>query len=444
MLLFFACAEPEAADSPAPEDSAPDTGDSLPDDSETYVYDSFVQPTWTILVYMDGDNDLEWYVPHDINELERGGGSGDGVEVLVQADRVEGYEDGDGDWTGTRRYRVVSDREEAIASEMLEDLGELDMGDPQTLADFLEWGANQAPADHYALILWDHGTAWEVAAPPPPGVASDDTSGSIISIANGDLRGALEPHAAEHGPLDLIGFDACSMASWEVAWDLREVASALVASSTSVGGDGFDYTRSLDWLRDHRDLGGADFGGDLAEGARDLGEYTQSVIDLGQSEALLDAVSALADAALADEAAMEALLAARDEAEGADPVWREYYLDLGDLARVAAASSALAGPAGEIVDVVAGAVPYNFTNEPFTWSTGMTIMADTREPDWLRIYELGSWAEASSWDELLWTIHDAEEAASVRQAAMRYSMPTSSRSKIRVVLAGMTPPPSSP
>ncbi|HNH49348.1 MAG TPA: clostripain-related cysteine peptidase, partial [Myxococcota bacterium] len=193
LSLFVACKkEPAEQDDPTTKVDPPEDSDAPAD-------------TWTVLVYMDGDNDLESYVMHDLNELEEGG-EGSGVRVLVQADRIEGYADNGGDWTGTRRYEIVGDQGNTMVSPLVEDMGELDMGDPQTLGDFLSWAREYAPAEHYALFLWNHGDSWTARANL---IASDDTSGSWMSIAEGDLTAGLQAHVAEAGPFDLIGFDAC-------------------------------------------------------------------------------------------------------------------------------------------------------------------------------------------------------------------------------------------
>ena len=82
------------------------------------------------------------------------------------------------------------------------------MGDPQTLVDFVSWGVKEFPAQHYALMLWDHGSSWA-------GIAFDDTDGEKgISLPELDaaLRTSSNPDRRS-SKLDLIGFDACLMAS---------------------------------------------------------------------------------------------------------------------------------------------------------------------------------------------------------------------------------------
>ena len=56
---------------------------------------------------------------------------------------------------------------------LLEALGEVNMGDPQTLIDFISYGKEHYPAERYQLCLYGHANAWYGACP-------DDTSGGDI------------------------------------------------------------------------------------------------------------------------------------------------------------------------------------------------------------------------------------------------------------------------
>ncbi|MCB0007733.1 MAG: hypothetical protein KDE04_14810, partial [Anaerolineales bacterium] len=95
---------------------------------------------WTIFVYMDADNDLEPASLLDFNEMEAVQGL-PAINVLVQLDRRADAGDGPDDWSTARRYRVLPDNDpETINSEMLQDLGEVNMGDPAQLSSFLSWG----------------------------------------------------------------------------------------------------------------------------------------------------------------------------------------------------------------------------------------------------------------------------------------------------------------
>lgn len=40
------------------------------------------------------------------------------------------------------------------------DWGDTNMGDPQTLIDFITRAKTDYPADHYVISFWDHGHMW--------------------------------------------------------------------------------------------------------------------------------------------------------------------------------------------------------------------------------------------------------------------------------------------
>lgn len=387
LLLVLGCRGPEGTNDTGPERGAPTE-----------------RAAWTVLVYMAGDNSLETYVTHDLDELEAGGADAQ-VRVLVQADRAPGGADDGGDWTGTRRYRIVTDDAPGVVSP-LQDLGEVDMGAPDALADFLAWGRAVAPAEHTALVLWNHGYAWSLTVPPPPSIAGDDTSGTELSIAEGELHAGLAAHVAAAGPLDLVAFDACYMGSWEVAHSLREQAGVLVASEAWVGGEGLLYTPMLEALRADPTREATTIAADLATQAVAAGEMTFSAVDLGKMDAVADALDALATPAVDDVAARDALLHLRFATKTAEPAWHDAFLDLGDFARVAGtrgdaalarAGDALAAAVDDAVFVAAG-------DDAHAWSRGLTIWGDTRHPDWLALYGGGpgaTWAQATRWDDVL-------------------------------------------
>ena len=145
------------SESPAPSVSLATTGDP--------------NQTWLIMLYQDADDKiLEKDIFIDFNEAERVG-SNDQVQIVSQLDRYRGGFDGDGDWNGTRRYYVTQDDDlTRIQSQLVEDMGEVNMASGDTLVDFVTWAASTYPADNYVLILSDHGMGW-------PGGWSDPATG---------------------------------------------------------------------------------------------------------------------------------------------------------------------------------------------------------------------------------------------------------------------------
>ena len=116
---------------------------------------------WLVMLYQNADDEvLEGDIFTDLNEAELVG-STDEVTIVSQFDRFDGAFDGDGDWTGAKRFLVTYDDDlSTVNSEELEDLGEVDSGAPETLTDFLIWGITNFPAKKVALILSDHGAGW--------------------------------------------------------------------------------------------------------------------------------------------------------------------------------------------------------------------------------------------------------------------------------------------
>lgn len=186
---------------------------------------------WTLMVYMNGDNDLERFVAKDI-ETELGFSSDD-VHVVVLADRTPGYDRSRGDWTGTLLF-VTRSGITATVADAVEDWGEVSMGDPQTLDRFIAWCKINYPADRYALVLWDHGWTWR-----PYQSLWDQTSDDTLDP--NEILAVMETA----GPVDLVAYDACEQASIEVQAQWRNHASVFVGSQADLGWDGIEYDRVL-------------------------------------------------------------------------------------------------------------------------------------------------------------------------------------------------------
>ncbi|GEM_PF-1763043 len=231
---FFVYPDRQAAQSaPAPTADAPEGPEAPP----------AAGAEWTVLVYLDGDNNLEPFALKDLEEMERALPA-KGVEVLVLLDRAQGYTDAEGDWTGARLLRVRRAPEAGIQSKVLADLGEVNMGDPAVLRAFLAKGFGLAPSKRRALLLWDHGGGWasHVSDEQAPGVDSGEDHLTLP-----ELRRAIEAGLRDVGVarLDLVGFDMCLMAQIETAYELRDVADVMVASEAVEPGDGWPYDTVL-------------------------------------------------------------------------------------------------------------------------------------------------------------------------------------------------------
>jgi len=338
--------------------------------------------SWLIMLYANADDEvLEYDIFTDVNEMELIG-SDERITLVVQLDRYEGAFDGDGDWTGTRRYVLQQDDDlGTIASPVVEDLGEANMADGATLVDFATWAIQTFPAEHQVLILSDHGMGWPGGwNDPDPPVAGPD---GLELTSNGDLLlldeidAALADIRSTTGieRFALVGFDACLMGHLEVAAAVAPHADVMVASQELEPALGWAYASFLSALRDDpamdaRQLGaaivatyidqdiriiddaaraefiGGFFGGEpdvsAAQVAADLsGDITLSAYDLSTMPAFLGAFDRFVEAL--SETDQRSVAQARSYAQKFENVFDSEsaspYLDLAHFAELSANES---------------------------------------------------------------------------------------------------------
>jgi C1A family cysteine protease len=194
--------------------------------SEAVFTVTFKKPAWLFLVWMCADNNLERYANDDLIEMQN---TNPNVSVITLVDG----------------NTILRD-----SIRMLDEFGQwqtfeypyedFDSGDYTNLRSFVSFFKSVLQASNYALIIWDHGSAWiddhkSTRSYSPQAIAFDDTSRNRITTP--ELRMALE----EAGGVDLLGMDACLMGSIEVLYELKDVAGYVVASSFIEPGTGWNY-----------------------------------------------------------------------------------------------------------------------------------------------------------------------------------------------------------
>ena len=218
------------------------------------------------------------------------------------------------------------------------------MGDAQTLYEFLAFANENYPADKVAVTFWNHGGG------SVGGAAFDELYG-LDSLDLAEMYQAFDavwPADAEHPALELVGFDTCLMATVDVASTFQNFAKYLVASEEVEPGNGWLYSGWLGALAENTDMDGAALGtaicdtyyqGCEAVGTQD--QTTLSVTDLSRLEPLLEAYESFGQEALAAAAedpgffAELGRAAARSENYGGNTREQGYtnMVDLGHLAR---------------------------------------------------------------------------------------------------------------
>lgn len=188
--------------------------------------------TKTIMLYMVGSDLESKYAAasDDINEILNSGYNDEKINILI-------YSGGCSDWD----INEIPDNANTLF--LVEDgkLNELEseasknMGEPDTLSEFLNYGYENYPAEQYSVILWNHGGG------SFSGFGYDELTNDCLTLKELNEAFSQSPFNSDN-KLEWIGFDACLMASIETADALSPFANYLVASQEPEPGWGWDYS----------------------------------------------------------------------------------------------------------------------------------------------------------------------------------------------------------
>ena len=381
--------------------------------------------SWLVMLYQDADDKtLEKDIYVDLNEAERIG-STDDVRIVAQLDRYAGGYAEDGNWTSTRRYYVTQDDDlERVGSQLVADLGELNMADGNTLVDFVTWATETFPSDKLVLILSDHGMGWPGGwSDPAPATRGDSSTPLSAAIGNqlylNELDAALQTirDRTAVDKFELIGLDACLMGQIEVfsmlapharyavaseetepalGWAYAGFLSALTANPAMTGAelsklvvDSYisddqrivDDEARADLLRQGSPMGGL-FGlttPSSTQVASQMGRnVTLSAVDLSKVPALVGAVNDLCMAL--QGADQRAVAQARSYAQSFTNVFGQQvpppYVDLGNLVQLlqqSDPSAAVGGAAGNVLGALRAALVAEKHGSGKSGATGVAI-----------------------------------------------------------------------
>ena len=289
----------------------------------------------TLMIYMIG------------SDLESGSGSGtdDLIEIQdsgidLETNNVVVYAGGTTKWendtTSAENNTILSLNNDGYTVEQEEE--QTSMGDPETLTGFLDYSVKNHPAEHFILILWDHGNG------PLEGYGKD-TLFDNDSLTLAEMSQALEASPfSENSKLDWVGFDACLMSSAELACIWSDYADYYVASQEIEPAFGWDYS----FLKDLGKKETTDFLTEITDTYLDscLAYYekknykdrdtTLAAVDLSLASDMKEALNDLFSSAsghLSDQYDSLAASRVRTRALGRSSTGSEYDLvDLGDLA----------------------------------------------------------------------------------------------------------------
>ncbi len=355
------------------------------------------QKEWTLLFYSAADNDLKKYLIDDVNQMEAVGSTTQ-MNLVVQLDKGE----------NCRRYYLERDTDpKNIRSRVVEDMGPVNMSDPGTLSDFIKFGMKKYPAKHYALIISDHGEAWK-------GAVEDESHHGWMTTPQ-IRQGIMDAQKETGNKLDVLGFDACLMANTEVAHELRDTATYLVASQEVEGANGWPYTPLLDpdklEMMDEALKQKANITPRLlSEAIVEIGKTDQdtlptlSAVDLSKVENLTRATDNFAQA-LIDTDTSGALLQKMSASTENFTGFKDHYHFASKIARsFRVKDKALKESARAVMEAVKDAVIAEQHSENYPNANGLTLEIPTYGPARKGYHEL-AFAKETKWDEALSAIN---------------------------------------
>lgn len=254
---------------------------------------------WTVLIYIAADNDLYPFAYRNLAQMKQVG-SNEHCNILVHLDIKHS-----GQPKVTKRLYIENNKIWQIGPDYV-----MDSGSDATLIDSTLWALRDYPSEHFALVLWNHGSGdlnpilrrtinpsqlfkynpetglidldrsigfidfidqlaeaeqqgasdvinridaadHEVNHLPPQcgcrGICFDETNGTYLDDAK--LMNAFKNIVKALGrKIDLIIFDACLMAGTGTAWMMSQFANYMVGSEDVVPGTGYNYKLVLEAL----------------------------------------------------------------------------------------------------------------------------------------------------------------------------------------------------
>ena len=204
--------------------------------------------SYTVMIYLDGSTNLEdpnfdyngnTFGSMTIDAILSSGVDPDKANVVIMTGGSDSW--GHDGLEGNGNYILHVDKDDSVGNLSAEidyhSKEPLNMGDSSTLSFFIDFAEQKYPADHYALMIWDHGNG------PLYGCAVDENHNGD-SLLLPEITDALD--ATDFGKskmFDWIGFDCCLMGNLEVADTLAKYSYYMIASQeveTGISGD-FDY-----------------------------------------------------------------------------------------------------------------------------------------------------------------------------------------------------------
>lgn len=179
-------------------------------------------PQRVVLIYMGGDNNLSSETYDKINIITQSWSDAYDGKLFIYSDP----------WGATPALYEIKTINGEGATQMVESYPEENSADSRVFERVIRKVTTENPAHSYGLVLFSHASGWlpEQTLLRPKSVIIDGTNEMDLV----DLAAAIPD-----GRFDFILFEACFMAGIEVAYELKDKAKYIAASSAEIVSPGF-------------------------------------------------------------------------------------------------------------------------------------------------------------------------------------------------------------
>lgn len=288
------------------------TADNKFEASKTIQIQEIPLDKWTIMMYMcgsslesgsdygyDPDTNPMGYCSEDIDEILATSGKPDSVNIIMECGGSLGWKN-----TKIRQHKDKLSRWHVDNQQIVWEEDKTytySMGATSTFQEFLEWGFHKYPAEHYGVILWNHGGAMY-------GVCYDEMK-SNDTLTSSECEAAVTAARNKYGitsKLDFITYDACLMCVQDIAEYNSKNFNYMLSSQEVEAGSGYDYDAWLPYLYTRVKNGQEVHPGELLKeiavtfmeevesGYNPEYDQTQSVINLTKIDTYVNKLSAFA------------------------------------------------------------------------------------------------------------------------------------------------------
>ena len=370
------------------------------------------------MVYLAGDNNLDANGITDIAEMKKVGSSAD-LNIIAQFDR-EG--------TGKPTNRYCLRKGTTLTDDEVESMGETNTGQPGFLLDFIKWGVSRYPADHYMLILWNHGQGWDdtdifagervrggrllrsgrikhaffkstVLKAAKMSADSHKTARAILIdddakdfLDSLELKKVMAEAKTFLGrKIDVLGMDACLMSMAEVCYQIRGSVRFTVASEETEPLDGWPYDLILEQMTADPDSTPRNLCKIIVKKYIESYKYTrepvtQAACDLTASTQLVVVVKNLSDAliaGLADTRIQNIIRIARNRVQEYQVTDNVDLIHLCQMLKKSGAPKAISNACDGVTGVVKNSprlvVSSGYSGPSMKYSNGIAIYFPVRE-----------------------------------------------------------------